>query len=54
MHRIDDEIYADLQETFPELFENSYAGLIKIDEDAMKSETNKPRWRKFLMRFVVS
>ncbi len=35
---------------FPELSENNYEKLIKIDEDWMKSEEGKKRWRNFMMQ----
>ncbi|KAG6889901.1 hypothetical protein C0992_003694 [Termitomyces sp. T32_za158] len=40
--------------TFPELFENDNARLIKLDEDLLKSEDGKKRWRAFHALFVFS
>ncbi|KAJ7672480.1 DUF757-domain-containing protein [Mycena polygramma] len=46
--KLDDEIYEDTLKTFPELAENDYAKLVKLDEDAMKSPEGKERWRLFI------
>lgn len=46
--RLDDEIYEHTISTFPELTENDHAKLTKIDEDWMKSEDGKNRWRDFI------
>ncbi|KAJ6464193.1 DUF757-domain-containing protein [Mycena vitilis] len=46
--KLDDEIYEDTLKTFPELAENDYAKLVKLDEDAMKSPEGKERWRVFI------
>ncbi|KAG5735837.1 UPF0368 protein, partial [Termitomyces sp. T112] len=43
----DDDIFNDFKKTFPELFENDNAKLIKLDEDFLKSEDAKKRWRAF-------
>ncbi|TFK68166.1 DUF757-domain-containing protein [Pluteus cervinus] len=46
--KLDDEIYEHTLETFPELKEDNYAKLIKLDEDWMKSKDGKERWRVFI------
>jgi hypothetical protein len=46
--RLDDEIYEDTLKTFPELAENEYAKLVKLDEEGMKSPEGKERWRVFI------
>ncbi|KAJ7856553.1 DUF757-domain-containing protein [Mycena leptocephala] len=46
--KIDEEIYDDTLKTFPELAENDYAKLTKLDEDWMKSAEGKERWRVFI------
>ncbi|OCB89162.1 DUF757-domain-containing protein [Sanghuangporus baumii] len=46
--RIDDEIFEDLSNRFPELAKEPYEGLIKLDEDWMKSPDGKKRWREFI------
>ncbi|KAJ7639751.1 DUF757-domain-containing protein [Mycena polygramma] len=46
--KLDDEIYEDTLKSFPELAENDYAKLVKLDEDAMKSPEGKERWRLFI------
>jgi hypothetical protein len=50
--RLDDEIYEDTMKTFPEFAESSYAKLIKLDEDWLKSPEGKERWRKFIQSYV--
>ena len=49
-HRIDDEIFEHAMKEFPELAENDYEKLIKLDEDWMKSEEGKKRWRNFMQQ----
>lgn len=44
--KLDDEIYAHLQEDFPE-----FDPAAPIDEDEMKSKTGKERWRNFMMKY---
>lgn len=46
--RLDEEIFTHTMETFPEFSENSHAKLAKLDEDWMKSEEGKNRWRTFI------
>ena len=49
-HRQDDEIFEHTLKEFPELAENDYEKLIKLDEDWMKSEEGKKRWRNFMQQ----
>lgn len=44
--KMDDEIYAHLQEAFPEFDPEK-----TIDEDEMKSKSGKQRWRDFMMQY---
>lgn len=46
--RLDDEIYDHVISEFPELVENEHEKLIKLDEDWLKSEDGKKRWRAFI------
>lgn len=48
INRYDDEIFEHTLSTFPELKDDDYAKLIKIDEDWMKTKEGKERWRKFI------
>lgn len=50
-HRHDDELYTTFKEAFPEYFEGSLERIKKIDEDKLKSNEEKPRWRKWLKRW---
>ncbi|CAE6535055.1 unnamed protein product [Rhizoctonia solani] len=45
--KIDDEIYNDLVEQFPEYISDP-SKIKTIDEDLLKSNDNKPRWYKFM------
>jgi len=45
---LDDEIYEHVISAFPELVENEHEKLIKLDEDWLKSEDGKKRWRAFI------
>jgi hypothetical protein len=47
-HRIDDEIYEHTMKVFPELAEEPYEKLVKLDEEWMKSPGGKDRWREFI------
>ncbi|KAG6836168.1 hypothetical protein H0H93_010716 [Arthromyces matolae] len=49
--KIDEEIFEDTRASFPELFENDNAGLIKLNEDFLKNEDAKKRWRDFHARY---
>ncbi|TDL27962.1 DUF757-domain-containing protein [Rickenella mellea] len=46
--KLDDEIFDDLSKSFPEIMQEPYEKLIKLDEDWMKSPDGKERWRKFI------
>lgn len=46
--RYDDDIFKDFSEKFPELVSPPYDGLIKLNEDMMKSADGKKRWREFI------
>lgn len=46
--RLDDEIFEDLSAKFPELVEPPYEGLVKLNEEWMKSNEGKKRWRDFI------
>ncbi|KJA21310.1 hypothetical protein HYPSUDRAFT_42162 [Hypholoma sublateritium FD-334 SS-4] len=46
--KYDDEIFDHLMKTFPELATEPYEKLTKIDEDWMKSNDGKKRWREFI------
>ena len=39
-------------QTFPELAENEYEKVVKLDEDWMKSDEGKKRWRDFIQQCV--
>ena len=51
--KLDDDIYAHMLEAFPELAEGAAgdAAVGKIDEEEMKSESGKTRWREFIARY---
>lgn len=52
--KLDDEIYADMEETFPDLRaseEDKVGGVDKIDEERMKSEAGKKKWRDFIAKY---
>ncbi|GLB39610.1 putative DUF757-domain-containing protein [Lyophyllum shimeji] len=46
--KLDDEILNHTMEFFPEFAENDHAKLVRLDEDWMKSEEGKKRWRTFI------
>jgi len=46
--KLDDEIFDQLKEVFPEMFVEPYKGLVKLDENAMKSSEGKKKWRSFI------
>ena len=39
---------------FPEIFEEPYARIVKLDEEWMKSKDGKDRWRKFIESYKDS
>ena len=49
IYRLDDEIYKDFLESFPEYASEEWDGA--VDEDEMKSADGKRRWRKFMSRY---
>jgi hypothetical protein len=52
--KLDDEIYQDMEETFPDLRvtdEDKTGGVLKVDEDKMKSANGKKQWRDFIQRY---
>lgn len=50
--KLDDDIYEDFKNTFPEYKDTSK--LQVLDEDEMKSASGKERWREFMMRYEKS
>ncbi|KAI0083786.1 polysaccharide biosynthesis-domain-containing protein [Irpex rosettiformis] len=44
----DDEIFEHLKRDFPEMFEEPYDKITKLDEEWMKSKDGKEKWRKFI------
>ncbi|KAJ7614123.1 DUF757-domain-containing protein [Roridomyces roridus] len=46
--KLDDEIFEETMKTFPELAEDNYAKLTKLDEEGMKNPEGKERWRLFI------
>lgn len=49
--KLDDEIMAHVAETFPELAAPDAEGVAKIDEEQMKSEEGKKKWRDFIEKY---
>ncbi|RDB17192.1 Protein PBDC1 [Hypsizygus marmoreus] len=49
--KLDDEIYTHAMEAFPEFTENDHEKLTKLDEDWMKSDDGKNRWRDFIQAY---
>ena len=48
-NRLDDEIYEDFINSFPEYAGKEWDGVIV--EDEIKSAEGKKRWREFMMRY---
>jgi len=46
--KLDDEIFTHTMEFFPELSVDGHVKLTKLDEEWMKSEDGKKRWRTFI------
>jgi len=46
--KLDDKIYEDTMSSFPELSVDGHAKLVRLDEDWLKSEDGKKRWRVFM------
>ena len=53
-NRYDDEIFEHTLRDFPEFAAEPHAGLIKLDEEWMKSKEGKERWRAFINACVIS
>ena len=51
--RHDEEIFNQMKETFPTMFEEPYTGLVKLDEDYMKSKEGKEKWRKLIASYAL-
>jgi len=49
--KLDDEIFEHLKEEFPEWVQEPYDKLLKIDEDIMKSDVGKAKWRDFVNKY---
>ncbi|CEH18574.1 duf757-domain-containing protein [Ceraceosorus bombacis] len=49
--KLDDEIYAHLEEAFPDLKEGGSGSVAKLDEELMKSPSGKERWREFINKY---
>ncbi|KXN83809.1 hypothetical protein AN958_01045 [Leucoagaricus sp. SymC.cos] len=49
--KLDDEIFEHTMKTFPELAEPPHEKLTKLDEDWMKSDDGKKRWREFIEEY---
>ncbi|PWN36019.1 DUF757-domain-containing protein [Meira miltonrushii] len=52
--KLDDEIYQDMEETFEELRQtesDKVGGVAKIDEERMKSDEGKKKWRDFIAKY---
>jgi hypothetical protein len=52
-NRYDDEIFEHTLRDFPEFAAAPHTGLIKLDEDWMKSKEGKERWRAFINACVI-
>lgn len=53
-NRYDDEIFEHTLRDFPEYAAAPHTGLIKLDEEWMKSKEGKERWRTFIEACVIS
>lgn len=53
-NRHDDDVFEHTLRDFPEFAVAPHAGLVKIDEDWMKSKEGKERWRAFINACVIS
>ncbi|UZJ51366.1 hypothetical protein CBS101457_000686 [Exobasidium rhododendri] len=52
--KLDDEIYQDMEDTFPDLKvteSDKAGGVLKVDEEKMKSDKGKKEWRDFIMKY---
>ena len=52
-NRYDDEIFEHTLRDFPDSAAAPHTGLIKLDEDWMKSKEGKERWRAFINACVI-
>ncbi|GJJ14729.1 hypothetical protein Clacol_008996 [Clathrus columnatus] len=52
--KIDDEIFEDVSAAFPDMVKEPYTGLIKVDENMMKNEDGKVKWRDFISKCVLN
>jgi hypothetical protein len=52
IHRYDDEIFEHVLRDFPEFADAPHTGLVKLDEDWMKSKEGKERWRTYINAYV--
>ena len=51
-NRFDDEIFEHTMRDFPEFADAPHSGLVKLDEDWIKSKEGKERWRTFINAYV--
>jgi hypothetical protein len=51
-NRLDDEIFEHTMRDFPEFADAPHSGLVKLDEDWIKSKEGKERWRTFINAYV--
>ncbi|KAF5350636.1 hypothetical protein D9756_008597 [Leucocoprinus leucothites] len=51
LSRLDDEIFEHTMKAFPEFAEEPHEKLIKLDEEWMKSDDGKKRWREFIEEY---
>lgn len=52
--KLDDEILQDMEESFPDLRvteSDKTGGVLKVDEEKMKSEKGKKAWRDFIQKY---
>lgn len=52
--KLDDEILLDMEETFPDLRvteSDKSGGVLKVDEEKMKSDKGKKEWRDFIQKY---
>lgn len=52
--KLDDEIYQHMEEAFPDLKateEDKAGGVLKVDEERMKSDKGKKEWRDFIQKY---
>ncbi|EGO01256.1 hypothetical protein SERLA73DRAFT_179390 [Serpula lacrymans var. lacrymans S7.3] len=49
--KLDDEIYDHLMKTFPEFADPPHDKLVRLDEDWLKSDDGKKKWRDFIQAY---